>query len=66
MNDFLTALALALVFEGLAYAAFPDGMKQMMLRALATPTGVLRLFGLAAAALGVALVAAVRFAYFSG
>ena len=66
MNDFLTALGLALVFEGLAYAAFPDGMKQMLLRALATPAPVLRLFGIAIAALGVALVAAVRFAHFPG
>ncbi len=64
MNDFLTALALALVFEGLAYAAFPDGMKQMMLRVLATPPATLRVFDIAAAVLGVAVVAALRFAYF--
>lgn len=65
MNDFLTAVALAMVFEGIVYAAFPDAMKQMMIRVLATPAATLRLFGLAAAALGVAIVAAVRFAYFS-
>ncbi len=65
MNELLTAIALAMVIEGVAYALFPDGMKEMMLRALALPAHVLRLLGLAAAALGVLLVAILRFAYFS-
>lgn len=64
MHDFLTAIALAMVIEGVAYALFPDKMKQMMVRALALPPSVLRLGGLAAAVLGVLLVAIVRIAYF--
>lgn len=65
MDDFLTALALAMVFEGLAYAIFPDGMKAMMRQALALPPPLLRLAGLAVAAVGVGVIALVRFAYFS-
>ncbi len=65
MNDFLTALALAIVIEGVAYALFPDAMKQMMLRAMAMPASMLRLAGLAAAVFGVMMVGLVRIAYFS-
>lgn len=65
MHDFLTGIALAMVLEGVAYALFPDGMKQMMMRALAMPPYLLRLIGVAAAAMGVLMVAVVRFAYFS-
>jgi uncharacterized protein YjeT (DUF2065 family) len=66
MHDFLTAVAMALVLEGLAYAAFPEGMQRMMRYALASPPGMLRWSGLVLAVLGVALVAILRFAHFAG
>ena len=33
MNDFLTAVGLLFVIEGLLYAVFPDGMQRMMQQA---------------------------------
>jgi len=56
VGDFLTALALVLVIEGVLYALFPDAMKRMMVRAMEMPPGALRAGGLAAAATGVFLV----------
>lgn len=65
MRDFLTALALVFVLEGLAYAAFPETMQRMIRQALAMPPGLLRWSGLGVALVGVALVALLRFAYFA-
>lgn len=68
MQDLITALALVLVIEGLAYAAFPDLMQRMMRQALAMPPSLLRWSGLtlALALAGVGLVALLRYAYFAG
>lgn len=55
-GDFLTALALVLVIEGVVYALFPDAMKRMMVRLLDTPASALRTAGLASAMIGVFLV----------
>lgn len=52
----LSALCLAFVAEGLLYALFPDSMKRLMAIALAAPARTLRLTGLAAAGLGVAML----------
>lgn len=60
MSDFLTALALVLVIEGLLYAAAPTAMRDIALRMTALPPSLLRRYGLVAAALGVALVALIR------
>jgi uncharacterized protein len=60
MRDVGTAFALVLVIEGCLYALFPDGMKRAAVRAMALPPQVLRMAGLAAACLGVALVWLVR------
>ncbi len=60
MRDLWTAFALVLVIEGCLYALFPDGMKRAAVRAMALPPRVLRIVGLAAACLGVALVWLVR------
>ena len=60
MRDLGTAFALVLVIEGCLYALFPDGMKRAAVRAMALPPQVLRVAGLAAACLGVALVWLVR------
>ncbi len=60
METFWVACGLLLVLEGLAYAAFPDGMRNMMRRALELPDNTLRVGGLLAAIIGVALVWLVR------
>ncbi len=60
MSDLITALGLAIAIEGGLYALFPDGMKKMMMHALAQPPNYLRIAGLAAAAAGVAIVWLVR------
>jgi uncharacterized protein YjeT (DUF2065 family) len=56
MKDLWTALALALVLEGVLYALFPDGMKRLVAQMLTMPAPVLRAAGLAAACLGVSAV----------
>lgn len=56
MTDFLTALALALVIEGVLYALFPAAMRRAVARVLTLPETQVRLTGLAAAALGVGAV----------
>ena len=60
MTDLITALALAITLEGIAYALFPNGMKRMMAQALEQPAGTLRAVGLAAAAGGVFVLWLVR------
>jgi uncharacterized protein YjeT (DUF2065 family) len=60
MRDFLSALGLVLVIEGVLYAAAPEAMRRMMLAAQAVPPRLLRAGGLAAAALGVIIVWVVR------
>lgn len=55
-TEFLTAFALVLVLEGIAYALFPDMMRRMLALALMTPVGQLRVAGLLAAICGVGLV----------
>jgi uncharacterized protein YjeT (DUF2065 family) len=56
MRDFITALGLVFVIEGLLYAFVPGHLKQMMVLMQSTPEDGLRLGGLIATALGVALV----------
>jgi uncharacterized protein YjeT (DUF2065 family) len=56
MRDFITALGLVLVIEGLLYAFVPGHLKKVMVLMQSTPEDVPRLGGLIATALGVALV----------
>ena len=56
MNDFLAALGLVFVIEGLIFAALPGQAKRAMMSVLETPDGSLRGIGLAAAIVGVILV----------
>ena len=56
MKDFLTALALILVIEGIVYALFPELMKRLAAQTAKSPTHPLRMGGLVAAVVGVALV----------
>jgi uncharacterized protein YjeT (DUF2065 family) len=54
---FLTALGLALMIEGLLYAAFPEQMKRMLAMLLEMPSGSLRLGALVCAGFGLVVVA---------
>lgn len=56
MTDFITALGLAIVIEGVCYALFPEGMKKLMLSVLEQPAQTLRFAGISAALLGFAIV----------
>ena len=60
MRDLWTAFALVLVIEGCLYALFPESMKRAAARAGAVSPQALRIGGLAAACVGVALVWLVR------
>lgn len=59
-SDLFAALGLALVLEGVAYALFPDAMRNMMAQVLALPVANIRFVGLVAACLGVGFVWLVR------
>jgi uncharacterized protein YjeT (DUF2065 family) len=52
MRDFATALALAVVIEGLLYLAFPDGMRRMLEAVSRVPTGQIRIVAFVAALAG--------------
>ena len=60
MTDFLAALALAIVIEGLLYAAFPAQMKKMLAAIQALPASTIRAAALACAAAGLVLLWFVR------
>ncbi len=60
MTDLWAALGLALALEGMLYALFPEQMKRLIAQALATPENLLRIVGLTAALIGVAVVWFVR------
>jgi uncharacterized protein len=60
MRDFLTALALILVIEGIVYALFPEITRRLAARTMQTPAQALRTGGLIAAFIGVILVWVLR------
>ncbi len=60
MSDFLVAIGLLLVIEGTLYAAFPGGLKRMMTMVQDIPDQSLRSGGVAAIAVGVAVVWLIR------
>jgi uncharacterized protein YjeT (DUF2065 family) len=60
VSDFLAAVGLMLVFEGLVYGAFPWLAKRMAREVTAMPDTLLRNIGTAAIALGVLVVWLVR------
>jgi len=60
MHDFGSALGLMLAIEGLAMAAFTEPMRKRMAEVSRLESRRLRWMGLLAAALGVAVVWAVR------
>jgi uncharacterized protein YjeT (DUF2065 family) len=60
MTDFIVALGLVFVIEGLVFAANPAAAKRAMAHVLETADGPLRMVGIASAILGVVLVWLVR------
>jgi len=60
VTELLSALALAVVIEGLVYAAFPEQMKKLLASVLATPASTLRAVALVCAAAGLVLLWVVR------
>jgi uncharacterized protein YjeT (DUF2065 family) len=56
VTDFLAALALAIVIEGLLYAAFPEQMKKMLASILSMPASTIRAVALACAGVGLVLL----------
>ena len=60
MSDFLVALGLVFVIEGLIFAANPGAAKRAMAHVLDTADGPLRIIGVASAVLGVILVWFIR------
>ncbi len=60
MLDFLAALGLVLVIEGLVFAAFPEQGKRAMASVIATPEATLRMIGIGSAIFGVIVVWLVR------
>ena len=60
MGDFLAALGLVFVIEGLIFAAFPGHAKKAVMSVLETPEVSLRAIGLGSALAGLLLVALAR------
>jgi uncharacterized protein len=60
MRDFIVALGLVFVIEGVLFAAFPEMAKRAVASVLDTPDGLLRGIGLASALVGVVLVWLIR------
>ena len=60
MTDFATALALALVIEGVLYSLVPGTMQRLNAQVSVMPASALRVAGLAAACGGVAAVWLIR------
>jgi len=60
MTELLSALGLALVIEGLIYAAFPAQMKRALEMVLASPESQIRWVALTIAAAGLIVLVVVR------
>jgi len=60
MADFIVALGLVFVIEGLIFAVSPAAAKRAMAHVMETADGPLRLIGIVSAVLGVILVWLIR------
>jgi uncharacterized protein YjeT (DUF2065 family) len=56
MVDFLAALGLVFVIEGLIFAAFPGAAKRAMASVLESPDTTLRMVGIGSAVIGLIVV----------
>jgi uncharacterized protein len=60
MSDFIVAIGLVFVIEGLVFSAFPATAKRAMDSVQQTPDGTLRTVGIISALLGIVLIWAIR------
>ncbi|TMJ33939.1 MAG: DUF2065 domain-containing protein [Alphaproteobacteria bacterium] len=60
MAQFLVAIGLVFVIEGLLFAAFPTAAKRLAATAIETPENSLRVAGIVSAVLGLVLIWLVR------
>jgi len=60
MSDFIVALGLVFVIEGLVFSAFPATAKRAMESVQQAPDGTLRIVGIVSAIVGVVLIWAIR------
>ena len=60
MTEFVVAIGLVFVIEGLIFAAFPGIAKRLAATALESPEESLRIAGIVSAVLGVVLIWLVR------
>jgi uncharacterized protein YjeT (DUF2065 family) len=60
MAEFLVAIGLVLVIEGLLFAAFPGAAKRLAASAIESPETSLRVAGILSAVLGIVLIWLVR------
>ena len=60
MTDFLAAVGLVFVIEGLIFAAFPGQAKRSIAAVLDTPESALRVIGIGSAVIGLLVVWLVR------
>jgi uncharacterized protein YjeT (DUF2065 family) len=60
MSDFLAAIGLVFVIEGLLFAAFPDGARRALEAVGKTPDQTLRTIGIVSACFGLGVVWLVR------
>ena len=56
MDDFLTAIGLVLVIEGIIYGLFPDQMERLLATRLTMPPEFIRRSGLSMALIGIIVV----------
>jgi uncharacterized protein YjeT (DUF2065 family) len=60
MSEFIVAIGLVLVIEGLVFAGFPAAAKHLAANALASPDMSLRIAGIVSAVFGLVLIWLVR------
>jgi uncharacterized protein YjeT (DUF2065 family) len=60
VQDFVAAIGLVLVIEGLVYGGFPALARKLAAEVLSMPENILRIGGLVAIAMGVGIVWLVR------
>ena len=60
MSDFIVALGLVFVIEGLMFSAFPATAKRAMESVQQTQDGSLRMVGIVSAVVGIILIWAIR------
>ncbi|MEM7300190.1 MAG: DUF2065 domain-containing protein [Pseudomonadota bacterium] len=60
MSDFVTAIGLVMVIEGLLYAAAPDAARNMAAKVTEMPESTLRTIGVVVLCLGVGVVWLIR------